>query len=142
MRSAANYISQHATGVKSVYVRAVATYALTLHDPNSMAAFQLLTSLENLARQKGHPAVLRYWQESSVTADWLKPDESSGVTVETTAYVLLTVLLKVLLSPVGFIFYFVQVQFYFTLKPSSGAGRAAWEQQQQHNLTISAHSFM
>ncbi|XP_040010542.1 complement C5-like [Xiphias gladius] len=36
----------------------------------------------------------KYWQESSVTADWLKPDESSGVTVETTAYVLLTVLLK------------------------------------------------
>jgi len=43
----------------------------------------------------GHPAVLRYWQESNVTADWLKPDQSSGLTVETTAYVLLTVLLKV-----------------------------------------------
>ncbi|XP_035021114.1 complement C5 isoform X2 [Hippoglossus stenolepis] len=94
IRSAANYISQHALGVKSVYVRAVATFALTLHDPNSMTANQLLTSLENLARQKGHPAVLRYWQESSVTADWLKPDQSSGLTVEATAYVLLTVLLK------------------------------------------------
>ncbi|XP_069379296.1 complement C5 isoform X2 [Paralichthys olivaceus] len=94
MRSAAKYISQHAIGVKSVYVRAVATFALTLHDPNSMTANQLLTNLENLARQKGHPAVLRYWQESSVAADWLKPDQSSGLTVETTAYVLLTVLLK------------------------------------------------
>ncbi|XP_044053377.1 complement C5 [Siniperca chuatsi] len=94
MTSAANYISQHALGVKSVYVRAVATYALTLHDPNSMTASQLLDTLETVARQKGHPAVLRYWQESSVTADWLKPDQSSGLTVETTAYVLLTVLLK------------------------------------------------
>ncbi|KAM7390973.1 hypothetical protein PAMP_021696 [Pampus punctatissimus] len=94
MRLAANYISQHALGVKSVYVRAVATYALTLHDPNDMTASQLLNSLERLARQKGHPAVLRYWQESGVTADWLKPDQSSGLTVETTAYVLLTVLLK------------------------------------------------
>ncbi|XP_069579966.1 complement C5 isoform X1 [Brachyistius frenatus] len=94
MSSAANYISQHASGVKSVYVRAVATFALTLHDPNSMAASQLLGSLENLARQKGNPAVLRYWQESNETADWLKPDQSSGLTVETTAYVLLTVLLK------------------------------------------------
>ncbi|XP_062237196.1 complement C5 [Platichthys flesus] len=94
IKSAANYISQHALGVKSVYVRAVATFALTLHDPDSMAANQLLTSLENLARQKGHPAVLRYWQESSVTADWLKPDQSSGSTVEATAYILLTVLLK------------------------------------------------
>lgn len=34
-----------------------------------------------------------------MTADWLKPDQSSGLTVETTAYVLLAVLLKVLLSP-------------------------------------------
>uniref|UniRef100_A0A3Q3ILA5 NTR domain-containing protein n=1 Tax=Monopterus albus TaxID=43700 RepID=A0A3Q3ILA5_MONAL len=84
----------HAPGVKSVYVRAVATYALTLHDPNSKVVSQLLSSLEALARQKGHPAVLRYWQESSITADWLKPDQSSGLTVETTAYVLLTVLLK------------------------------------------------
>ncbi|XP_078027275.1 complement C5 [Epinephelus lanceolatus] len=94
MKSAANYISQHAPGVKSVYVRAVATYALTLHDPNSMAASTLLSSLEKLARNKGNPAVLRYWQESSVTADWLRPDETSGQTVETTAYVLLTTLLK------------------------------------------------
>ncbi|XP_068425004.1 complement C5 [Clinocottus analis] len=94
MKSAAHYISQHASGVRSVYVRAVATYALNLHDPNSMAASELLDSLEELARDKGHPAVLRYWQESSVTADWLKPDQSSGLTVETTAYVLLTVLLK------------------------------------------------
>ncbi|XP_071340230.1 complement C5 isoform X2 [Trachinotus anak] len=93
-RSAAAYISQHAPGVKNVYVRAAATYALTLHDPNSVTSNELLTSLEKIARQKGHPAVLRYWQESSVTADWLKPDQSSGVTVETTAYVLLTVLLK------------------------------------------------
>ncbi|XP_040898542.1 complement C5 [Toxotes jaculatrix] len=94
MRSAANYISQHAPGVSSVYVRAVATYALTLHDPNSMTSSQLLTSLENVARQKGHPAVLRYWQEPSVTTDELKPDQSSELTVETTAYLLLTVLLK------------------------------------------------
>ncbi|XP_026177274.1 complement C5 [Mastacembelus armatus] len=94
MRSAADYISQHAPTVKSVYVRAVATYALTLHDPDGMSVSQLLSSLEALARQKGHPAVLRYWQESSVTADWLKPDQSSGLTVEMTAYVLLTVLLK------------------------------------------------
>lgn len=51
--SSVAYISQHALSVKSVYVRAVATYALTLHDPNSMISFQLISSLENLARQKG-----------------------------------------------------------------------------------------
>uniref|UniRef100_A0A3Q4BYD7 NTR domain-containing protein n=1 Tax=Mola mola TaxID=94237 RepID=A0A3Q4BYD7_MOLML len=85
---------RHAQDAKSVYVRAVAAYALTLHDSSNMMATILLDRLEKLAREKGHPAVLRYWQETSVTADWLKPDQSSGVTVETTAYVLLTVLLK------------------------------------------------
>ncbi|KAF1388978.1 hypothetical protein PFLUV_G00068530 [Perca fluviatilis] len=94
MSSAADYISQHAPGVKSVYVRAVATYALTLHDPLSMTASELFRSLEKLARNKGNPAVLRYWQEPSVKATWLTPDQSSGLTVEMTAYVLLTVLLK------------------------------------------------
>ncbi|KAK1893065.1 Complement C5 [Dissostichus eleginoides] len=94
MRSAVNYITQHAPGVKSVYVRAVATFALTLRDASSPIASELMISLEKLARDKGHPAELRYWQEASVAADWLKPDESSGLTVETTAYVLLTVLLK------------------------------------------------
>ncbi|XP_034021108.1 complement C5 [Thalassophryne amazonica] len=94
MRSAASYISQHALQVHSVYARAVATYALTLHDPSSMVVTQLVSSLENLARQKGNPVELRYWQEPSVTADWLKPDQSSGLTVETTAYMLLAMLLK------------------------------------------------
>ncbi|XP_034548076.1 complement C5 [Notolabrus celidotus] len=94
MSSAANYISKHALGLKSMYVRAVATYALTLNDPNSVTVSSLILSLENLAQQKGHPASLRYWQEPSVTADWLKPDQSSGLTVEMTAYVLLTMLLK------------------------------------------------
>lgn len=59
----------------------------------------------------GHPAVLRYWQESSVTADWLKPDESSSQTVVMTAYILLTVLLKVLLldSVLGFFCHYISV---------------------------------
>uniref|UniRef100_A0A3B3X547 NTR domain-containing protein n=1 Tax=Poecilia mexicana TaxID=48701 RepID=A0A3B3X547_9TELE len=87
-------LPSHALNVKSMYVRAVATYALTLQDPSSAEATQLLTGLEQQARQKGNPVLQRYWQEPSVTADWLKPDKSSGQTVEITAYVLLTVLLK------------------------------------------------
>ncbi|XP_028270713.1 complement C5 [Parambassis ranga] len=94
MTAAADYISQHASGVKSVYVRAVATYALTLHDPNSAEANQLYNSLEGLAYEKGTPTELRFWKESTVAEGSLKPDQSSGLTVETTAYVLLTVLLK------------------------------------------------
>ena len=48
--------------------------------------------------------MLRYWKEANVTADWLKPDQSSGQTVEMTVYVLLTLLLKVMLLPVCFLF--------------------------------------
>lgn len=53
MRSAADYLSQHALNVKSVFVRAVATYALTLHDSSDISATLLLDSLEKLAREKG-----------------------------------------------------------------------------------------
>ncbi|XP_074526548.1 complement C5 [Halichoeres trimaculatus] len=94
MASAVDYISRKALSVKSVYVRAVATYALALRGPDSAEVFSLISSLENLARQKGNPVEYRYWQESGVTTGWLKPDESSSLTVETTAYVLLTMLLK------------------------------------------------
>ncbi|XP_037113807.1 complement C5 isoform X1 [Syngnathus acus] len=94
MHSAAGYISRHAVTVKSVYVRALATYALTLHDPNGAAGVTLFNSLETLARQKGHPVVLRYWQESGTASEWLRPDRASGLTVETTAYGLLSALLK------------------------------------------------
>ncbi|XP_056142299.1 complement C5 [Lampris incognitus] len=94
MNKAVNYISQHASEVQSVYVRAIATYALTLHDLNSFTASELLDSLETLAHEKGLPAVQRYWQEEGLSSDWQKPDQSSSLTVETTAYVLLTLLLK------------------------------------------------
>ena len=135
MVQAANYISQHALDVKSVYVRAVATYALTYFDLDNEIASQLFDSLKNMALEKGcvcvcvcvcvreglwpcvtrfvsvcydslftyvctytgNPVEQRYWQESKV-AEWLKPDESSGLTVETTAYVLLTAVLKVHLT--------------------------------------------
>ncbi|XP_077418517.1 complement C5 [Vanacampus margaritifer] len=94
MRSAANYISQHAKSVKSVYVRALATYALTLYDPNHAISVALFNSLETLARQQGQPVVLRYWEESDTASDRLRPDQSAGLALETTAYVLLSALLK------------------------------------------------
>ncbi|XP_077378953.1 complement C5 isoform X2 [Festucalex cinctus] len=94
MIAAANYISQHALSAKSVYVRALATYALTFHDLHHPTRAALFNSLETLAREKGHPATLRYWQESDAASDWLRPDQSGGLTLETTAYVLLSVLRK------------------------------------------------
>ncbi|XP_077456042.1 complement C5 isoform X3 [Stigmatopora argus] len=94
MKAAANFISKHVLTIKSMYLRALATYALMLHDPINPTCVSLINDLEIVARQKGHPAMLRYWQESGTANDWLRPDQSSGLTMETTAYMLLTMLLK------------------------------------------------
>lgn len=48
-----------------------------------------------MSASTGQPVALRYWQESDVAGEWIKPDQSSGVTVETTAYVMLAAVLKV-----------------------------------------------
>ncbi|MED6281344.1 hypothetical protein CHARACLAT_020363, partial [Characodon lateralis] len=52
-RAATNYLTQHAMNVKSMYVRALATYALTLQDPDSLEVMELIYYLEQQARQKG-----------------------------------------------------------------------------------------
>ncbi|KAL0978964.1 hypothetical protein UPYG_G00178580 [Umbra pygmaea] len=91
---AAGYVSQHAQRVKSMYARAVAAYALTLQDRNSMQSVILYESLEKTAREKGNPVEYRYWQEKDAILNPLNPDKASAQTVETTAYVLLTSLIK------------------------------------------------
>uniref|UniRef100_A0A3P8Y0Y2 Complement component 5 n=1 Tax=Esox lucius TaxID=8010 RepID=A0A3P8Y0Y2_ESOLU len=94
MRKAAMYVSNHAHLVKSMYARAVAAYALTLEDRDSMQSVMLYESLEKKAREKGEPVEYRYWQEKDVTQNPLTPDKTSAQMVETTAYVLLTALIK------------------------------------------------
>uniref|UniRef100_A0A6Q2X2N5 NTR domain-containing protein n=1 Tax=Esox lucius TaxID=8010 RepID=A0A6Q2X2N5_ESOLU len=91
---AAMYVSNHAHLVKSMYARAVAAYALTLEDRDSMQSVMLYESLEKKAREKGEPVEYRYWQEKDVTQNPLTPDKTSAQMVETTAYVLLTALIK------------------------------------------------
>ena len=49
----------------------------------------------------GHPAEVRYWQDGERSSEWLKPDQSSGLVVETTAYALLSFLLRVMSLPVS-----------------------------------------
>ncbi|XP_046872510.1 complement C5 [Hypomesus transpacificus] len=90
LKRAADYVSQNAKGVKSVYVRAVATYALLLQDLRNPVANILYQDLEKSAREKGNPADVRYWQESvKVVGEQLPPQ-----TVEITSYALLSSLLK------------------------------------------------
>uniref|UniRef100_A0A674CVZ5 Complement C5 n=1 Tax=Salmo trutta TaxID=8032 RepID=A0A674CVZ5_SALTR len=94
LKRAAGYISDHAPRVKSLYAKAVAAYALTLDDRDSMQSVILYESLEKQAREKGNPVEYRYWHEIDASQNPLKPDKVSAQTVETTSYVLLTGLIK------------------------------------------------
>ncbi|XP_055080379.1 complement C5 [Periophthalmus magnuspinnatus] len=92
IESAMKFVHEKIRDIQKVYVLSVAVYASTLHNPGSATTSQLLTRLETLARSKGNPAELRYWQEPRVQTEWLRPDQSSAFTVETTAYALLSFL--------------------------------------------------
>uniref|UniRef100_A0A8C7F2C9 Complement component 5 n=1 Tax=Oncorhynchus kisutch TaxID=8019 RepID=A0A8C7F2C9_ONCKI len=94
LKHAAGYISDHAPRVKSLYAKAVAAYALTLNDRDSMQSVILYDGLEKQAREKGNPVEYRYWHEIDARLNPLKPDKASAQTVETTSYVLLTGLIK------------------------------------------------
>uniref|UniRef100_A0A8C8BZC4 Complement component 5 n=1 Tax=Oncorhynchus tshawytscha TaxID=74940 RepID=A0A8C8BZC4_ONCTS len=94
LKRAAGYISDHAPRVKSLYAKAVAAYALTLEDRDSMQSVILYDGLEKQAREKGNPVEYRYWHEIDARLNPLKPDKASAQTVETTSYVLLTGLIK------------------------------------------------
>ncbi|KAM9775605.1 complement C5 [Neosynchiropus ocellatus] len=125
VRAAADYVSQRAAAVRSVHVRAAAAYALTLHDPDSVVSSQLISGLEALARQRGNPPEVRYWQESG------GPDRRSGPAVETTAYVLMTVLLK------GRIQYAKPILTWLTQDHRSGEG---WDSVQDSAIALEAVS--
>ncbi|XP_067088009.1 complement C5 [Osmerus mordax] len=89
LKRAADYVSQNAQGVKSIYVRAVAAYALLLQDLRNPIANILYKDLEKSSREKGNPVNVRYWQENVKVGEQLPPH-----TVEITSYVLLSSLLK------------------------------------------------
>ncbi|XP_048100545.1 complement C5 [Alosa alosa] len=80
--------------LKSLYVRAVTAYALSLLDSSSIPSVTLYEGLQAAASVKGNPPVVRFWQEDSSAANPLKPHKASAQTVETTVYVLLTALLR------------------------------------------------
>uniref|UniRef100_A0AAY4ESR9 Complement component 5 n=1 Tax=Denticeps clupeoides TaxID=299321 RepID=A0AAY4ESR9_9TELE len=94
LNKAESYIAQNVDKLKSMYVRAIAAYALTLMDRNSIPATRLYEELQKEAKVKGNPAVIRFWEEKNADEDPLKPNKASAQTVETTVYVLLTVLLR------------------------------------------------
>ncbi|XP_073696897.1 complement C5 [Garra rufa] len=91
---AAEYITSNSMKIKTLYARAIASYALTLADIHSMSAVDLYEKLKKQAEVKGNPATVRFWQESKPDKDLLKPSDVTAKTVETTVYVLLNTLVR------------------------------------------------
>ncbi|XDV20101.1 hypothetical protein PO909_025482, partial [Leuciscus waleckii] len=93
---ATEYLSSKSKKIESLYVRAIASYALTLVDINSMPAVDLYEKIKQQAQVKGNPATIRFWEDSKSNKDSLKP---SGATAKAlclcpTVYVLLNVLVR------------------------------------------------
>ncbi|XP_066510101.1 complement C5-like isoform X1 [Hoplias malabaricus] len=91
---AVQYLSLHVLRLKSLYVRAIASYAMTLVDENNWHAIKLYENLKKEAKVKGNPAVVRFWQEKDAPQDPLKPNKATAMSVETTVYILLTTILR------------------------------------------------
>ncbi|XP_061117126.1 complement C5 [Conger conger] len=90
---AVEYLYSTFESLKSVYVRAVASYALALMDQSSIPARHLYEQLQNKAIVKGSPPIVRFWEDKNASPDASKPNKMSAQTVETTAYILLTTML-------------------------------------------------
>ncbi|KAG7318452.1 hypothetical protein KOW79_018207 [Hemibagrus wyckioides] len=88
------YLSSHVTKVKSLYVRAIAAYALTLIDLSNHHAVMLYGKLKKEAKVKGNPVTVRYWEDDNAPQDPLKPNRASAQSVETTVYMLLNTLFR------------------------------------------------
>ncbi|XP_007243924.3 complement C5 isoform X2 [Astyanax mexicanus] len=91
---AERYLTLHAVKVKNLYVRALATYALNVIDQSSQGAVNMYEKLKKDSQVKGNPVLIRFWQEKDASQDPLKPNKATAATVETTAYALLSCLLR------------------------------------------------
>ncbi|XP_026068098.1 complement C5-like [Carassius auratus] len=88
---AAQYITSNSEKIESVYATAIASYALTLTDINSISAVSLYEKIKKQSQDTGNPATVRFWQESKADR---KSSNVTSKTVETTVYVLLNTLIR------------------------------------------------
>ncbi|XP_051962068.1 complement C5-like isoform X2 [Xyrauchen texanus] len=91
---AARYISSQMAKIENLFVRAIASYALTQADIHSMPAVKLYEDLKKEAQVEGDPVMVRFWDDRKVNKDQLKPSKATAKRVETTVYVLLNALLR------------------------------------------------
>ncbi|XP_063172563.1 complement C5 [Candoia aspera] len=91
---AVTYLLENIESSQNTFVLAIVTYALTLAKVNQPAAHSAYTRLKNEALVKENPQMYRFWKETPIKFDASIPSESNAKMVETTAYALLSILLK------------------------------------------------
>ncbi|NXQ06124.1 CO5 protein, partial [Vidua macroura] len=91
---AGDYLVQNVQLAQSPFTVAITAYALALLDPNQHAARAAFSALKREAFVTGDPPIYRFWKDAFKAQDQPTPSSVTAQMVETTAYALLTTLLR------------------------------------------------
>ncbi|OPJ67640.1 complement C5 [Patagioenas fasciata monilis] len=91
---AGDYLMKNVQSAQSPFTMAITSYALALVDLNHLSARAAFSALKKEASVIGDPPIYRFWKNTFKTPDQHTPSPVTAQMVETTAYALLTTLLR------------------------------------------------
>ncbi|NXG77443.1 CO5 protein, partial [Baryphthengus martii] len=91
---AGDYLVKNVQSAQSPFTMAITSYALALVDVNHRSAQSAFSALKKEASVIGDPPIYRFWKDTLKTLDQHTPSSATAQMVETTAYALLTTLLR------------------------------------------------
>ncbi|NXW86151.1 CO5 protein, partial [Alopecoenas beccarii] len=91
---AGDYLMKNVQSAQSPFTLAITSYALALVDLNHLSARSAFSALKKEASVIGDPPIYRFWKSTFKTPDQHTPSPVTAQMVETTAYALLTTLLR------------------------------------------------
>uniref|UniRef100_A0A8B9FJG8 Complement C5 n=1 Tax=Amazona collaria TaxID=241587 RepID=A0A8B9FJG8_9PSIT len=91
---AGDYLLKNVQSAQSPFTMAITSYALALVDLNHHAARAAFSALKKEAYVIGDPPIHRFWKDTLKSVDQHTPTSVTAQMVETTAYALLTTLLR------------------------------------------------
>uniref|UniRef100_A0A8C3K1E0 Complement C5 n=1 Tax=Calidris pygmaea TaxID=425635 RepID=A0A8C3K1E0_9CHAR len=94
INKAGDYLMKNVQAAQSPFTMAITSYALALVDLNHPSARSAFSALKKEASVIGDPPIYRFWKDTFKTADHHTPSSVTAQMVETTAYALLTALLR------------------------------------------------
>ncbi|NWR84970.1 CO5 protein, partial [Furnarius figulus] len=91
---AGDYLLRNVQFAQSPFTKAISSYALALVSPNHGSARAAFSDLKEEAFVRGDPPIYRFWKDTFKAEDQHTPNSVTAQMVETTAYALLTTLLR------------------------------------------------